>query len=116
LETWRPIPNLDDPCEVSSLGRVRQKRAFLQGREILDFEKKPSLDVVSGYLYISLRRDGKKINRYIHRLVAQAFNPNDDGHPYVRHDNGNRQDNRADNLVWDWQKPRRNGRRRKPCN
>ena len=55
-----------------------------------------------GYLIVCLYRDGKKINKSIHRLVAEAFVPNDDpAHKTtVDHIDGDKTNNRADNLQW----------------
>ena len=59
---------------------------------------------VNGYCRISLTPDGKKSNdrqnKYVHRLVAEAFIPNPKNLPYVNHINANKQDNRVENLEW----------------
>jgi DNA-binding XRE family transcriptional regulator len=51
----------------------------------------------NGYLYVSLRKDGKTIDCTIHRLVAKTFLGCVDGLD-VNHINGNRSDNRLINL------------------
>ena len=57
-----------------------------------------------GYLRVTLRRDMKKYDRYVHRLVAQHFLPIPEGKRLsdlvVRHLNGNPSDNHVDNLAF----------------
>lgn len=53
-----------------------------------------------GYLRIQLWDQGKCKFVGIHRLIAEAFVPNPDNKPFVNHKNGNKQDNRAENLEW----------------
>lgn len=68
---------------------------------------KPSTDKY-GYLYyvISIRGDRRTLKA--HRLVAQAFIPNDDNKPTVNHINGIRTDNRVSNLEWATYKEQQN--------
>ena len=54
----------------------------------------------SGYHMIILLADGGYKGLYIHRMVAELFVPNPNGYRYVTHINGNRGDNRAENLEW----------------
>jgi len=50
----------------------------------------------SGYLRVEL--SGKKY--LLHRLLATAFIPNPDAKPQVNHKDGNKTNNRLDNLEW----------------
>lgn len=55
-----------------------------------------------GYLKVVLwdRVTRKRFNRFVHRLVAQAFIPNPNGHRYVNHKDGDKKNNKLDNLEW----------------
>lgn len=57
-----------------------------------------------GYLRIQIWDKGKCSFVAIHRLVAQEYIPNPENKPFVNHINGNKQDNRVENLEWCTQK------------
>jgi hypothetical protein len=59
-----------------------------------------SLDNSGRYPVVGLMKDGKKKRHSVHRLVAQAYVLNPNNLPQVNHINGNRTDNRAENLEW----------------
>lgn len=55
------------------------------------------------YGYLKVRcvlPNGKRKGIYVHKLVAEAFLEKPDGCTQLRHLNGNRIDNRAENLRW----------------
>ena len=53
-----------------------------------------------GYHRVSLYYKGKYYNRLVSRLVAMEFIPNLDNKPQVNHKDGNKSNNRANNLEW----------------
>lgn len=55
----------------------------------------------AGYPCIPTRKtDGKNTLRYVHKLVAELFIENPEGHQKIIHLDGNKSNARADNLKW----------------
>jgi hypothetical protein len=86
-EIWKPIQDAEG-YEVSNLGRVKRinKDTCLTQGFWGDY-----------YTVVLGRKYGAHL---VHRLVAKAFIPNPDDKPQVNHLNGNKRDNRAENLEW----------------
>lgn len=107
MEEWRDIDNTNGIYQVSSKGRVRSKgryaeckngkRFWVEGR-IMSIRHNKRINCYEVYL----RVDGKRKAEKIHRLVAKAFIENDDPvrKTTVDHKDGNRSNNKKDNLEW----------------
>lgn len=106
MELWEPIKGMEHHYEVSNLGRIKSlKRIKRQwnGYKYIEYEipekiRKPR--VFNGYYMVNLTVDGVRYQKWIHRLVAEAFLENPDNLPEVDHKNGRKLDNRANNLRW----------------
>ena len=93
-EQWKDIDGYDGMYQVSDLGRVRSLKF---GRVKVLRARKDRL----GYLNIVLCREGKQKNYKIHRLVAQAFIPNDNiFNTEINHRNEDKSDNKVSNLEY----------------
>ncbi|HEV7195571.1 MAG TPA: NUMOD4 motif-containing HNH endonuclease, partial [Pedococcus sp.] len=84
---------------VSNLGRVRSlDRITDRGRKWRGRIMSPAPMGPSGYLVVTLWRDGKQRTALVHRLVLTAFvGPSDFE---VRHKYGDPADNRLAHLAW----------------
>lgn len=85
---WKPIKDKPN-YEVSNTGEIRNRKT---GRILKKSFRK------DGYCQVTLGR--KTIPVYVHRAVADAFIPNPNKLPQVDHLNGDKADNRIENLKW----------------
>ena len=93
---WRDIPGYEGLYKVSNTGIVY---GFSKNKTIKAFPDK------DGYLKLNLYKKGddgrsKRRSWAVHRLVALAFIPNPENKPQIDHINGNKSDNRVENLRW----------------
>jgi hypothetical protein len=53
-----------------------------------------------GYAHVALRKEGRAYEFLVNRLVAEHFIPNPQRLPTVNHKDGDKRNNRAENLEW----------------
>lgn len=97
MEEWRDIKGYEGLYQVSNYGRVKSLNYNHTGEERI---LKPGKVGKTVYYKVILCKDGKTYNKWVHRLVAQAFIPNPDNLPEVNHKDENGLNNRVDNLEW----------------
>lgn len=89
-EAWKDIPGWPN-YQASTFGGIRFKDSGLDV---------PSWTSGWGYLAVKLGSRPNRHTRYVHKLVAETFIRNPDNKPKVNHDDGNKMNNRIDNLYW----------------
>lgn len=53
-----------------------------------------------GYLRFTFYKNGKKVQKYLHRLLAESFIPNPEKKDFINHIDGNPENNKLTNLEW----------------
>lgn len=93
-EVWKRVRGYD-AYWVSNMGRVYStyKRKFLK-----------QTATKKGHLYVDLHQNGVERRYYVHRLVADAFIPNPNNLPHVRHGDDIPDYNEVENLSWGYPK------------
>lgn len=93
-EIWKDIEGYEGHYQVSNLGRVKSFKSSFSGRIIKIRNNK-------GYGMVDLRNtEGKKTFPLVHRLVAKHFLKKIEGKNYINHKDGDKLNNRIDNLEW----------------
>lgn len=88
------VSNLGNIKSLKRLHNIRGNSSYLTREHIL----KPSIR--NGYYFVDLCKNRKQNKVSIHRVVALTFIPNIENKSQINHINGNKLDNRVDNLEW----------------
>ena len=98
-EKWKDIPNYEGIYYVSSFGNV--KRKYKNGNiKLLKLQEDKD-----GYYYVILSLNNVKVHKRINRLVLEAFdNSGNRDNLQVNHKDGNKTNNKLENLEWATQK------------
>lgn len=94
-EIWKDIIGYEGRFTISNYGIIYSipRPSTKGGIRIIHLDK--------GYKYVNLRKDGKSgRNKFIHRLVAIHFLHNYENKKQVNHIDGNKLNNKSDNLEW----------------
>lgn len=104
-EVWKKIPYTSGMYSVSKSGKVKSNDRFsVNSLGVKRFYKGQLLKSYKsgwgGYYYVQLTGKKGRFRECIHRIVAKVFIPNPNNKPQVNHKDGNKHNNRVDNLEW----------------
>jgi hypothetical protein len=94
---WKPIPGHEDRYEASDTGQIRSLNP--QGHYPPTIVLKQIIDR-GGYPFVRLYKSGKSRQWRVHRLVLLTFCGEDPERPEGNHIDGNKSNNRLENLEW----------------
>ncbi|MFT8392372.1 MAG: NUMOD4 domain-containing protein [Liquorilactobacillus ghanensis] len=102
-EIWKDIKGYEGLYQVSSFGNVKSlQRVVIRKNGVSQIVREKVLKKlnVSGYLQVTLSKNGVHHKEYIHRLVAETFISNPDGLLEINHKDEIKSNNNLKNLEF----------------
>lgn len=104
MTRWADVSGYEGFYQVSDEGDVKSLDRLVRCRDGRErhMRSRPIRPIVArnGRLIVGLNRDGRSEQRFVHRLVAEAFVPGWFDGAIARHVDGDRRNNSAENLEW----------------
>lgn len=102
-EIWKDIIGYEGLYQISNLGNVKSLERLVKDSnkdryQLLKEKTLKPFDNGKGYLIVSLTKDNKRKNHYVHRLVGQCFLDNYDSKLTINHIDFNTKNNSTINL------------------
>ena len=102
-EIWKDIKGYEGLYQISSFGNVKSLDRYIINKNG-DKQYFPGKYLTQGisdnYLKVILSKNNKQRTFRVHILVARAFIPNPENKPEVNHIDGNKKNNKVNNLEW----------------
>lgn len=102
-EIWKDIKGFDN-YRVSNYGRVQSCTKIIDYLNSIIIYKDIVIlnpwDDGRGYKRVSLFKNKKRVDKKVHRIVAETFLPNPNNYPIINHKDENPSNNHVDNLEW----------------
>ena len=110
-EIWKDVPGYEGLYQASNFGRVKRLDTILPDKNGKRVHKKGKILKPSTWHYkktftkhpglvVNLWKNGQRKLMTVHRIIASTFILNPKNKPQVNHKDGNRENNRVDNLEW----------------
>jgi len=103
MEIWKDIIGYEGLYKISNYGNIKSMpKSWVCGRSSVRFKEETILMVCKTTMYHNVNLHKEKSAKFhnIHRLLAEHFIPNPENKREVNHINGDKHDNRLDNLEW----------------
>jgi len=103
-EIWKDVIGYEGLYQVSNLGNVKSLDREVTPNNRVPYWRKGKMCKQSksnlGYMIVGFTVNNVKVNKYVHRLVAEIFIDNINDYPQVNHIDCNKTNNKANNLEW----------------
>ena len=99
-EIWKDIIGYEGLYKISNYGKVKRIKFINNKTNKLCEKILKESDNGNGYKLVSLCKNNKRKNYYVHRLVAENFLENPNNYKEVNHKDNNKCNNISDNLEW----------------
>jgi len=103
MEKWKDIKGYEGLYQVSNYGRVKSLRRYRKNhskKQLVEEKIKQPRESWQGYLLMDLYKNNQQKTIRVHIVVAETFIPNEENKETVNHKDGNKANNRVDNLEW----------------